>query len=222
MVSLKNVYFQYSENDVILRDANLDIKKNEITVILGKNGVGKTTLLSIIDGFIKQDQGVVDKKTDNVFIYDNPYLYEYLTGREYLELINEVSNHTISKDIDKLLKSLDLQEALDKIISSYSLGMKHKLALLTALVLDFKLYLIDEPLAALDPDSQKFMIDYFKNMKKDNNTLIISTHMLNVAYELADDIVIFNKEGSLDVYRNTFKCLDDFSNFVINKLRYEI
>ena len=221
MVSLKKVYFKYSDNDVILRDVNLDIKKNEITVILGKNGVGKTTLLSIIDGFIQHDQGAVTKETENVFIYDNPYLYEYLTGREYLELINEISKHKISKDIYKLLESLELQDALDKIISSYSLGMKHKLALLTALVLDFKLYLIDEPLAALDPDSQEFMIEYFKNMKEDNNTLIISTHMLNVAYELADDIVIF-KDSKLEVYRNNYKSLEEFSDFVINKLRYDV
>ena len=221
MVSLKKVYFKYSDNDVILHHADLDIKKNEITVILGKNGVGKTTLLSIIDGFIQHDQGEVTKEMENVFIYDNPYLYEYLTGREYLELINEISKHKISKDIYKLLESLELQDALDKIISSYSLGMKHKLALLTALVLDFKLYLIDEPLAALDPDSQEFMIEYFKNMKEDNNTLIISTHMLNVAYELADDIVIF-KDSKLEVYRNNYKSLEEFSDFVINKLRYDV
>lgn len=221
MVNLKNVHFRYSEKDIILSNADLEIKKNEITVILGKNGVGKTTLLSIIDGFITHDQGEVTKETDNVFIYDNPYLYEYLTGREYLELINEISEYTISQDIDKLLESLELHDALDKIISSYSLGMKHKLALLTALVLDFKLYLIDEPLAALDPDSQKFMIEYFKKMKKDNNTLIISTHMLNVAYELADDIVIF-KNGKLEVYRNDYNSLEEFSDFVVNKLRYDV
>lgn len=221
MVNLKNVHFRYSEKDIILSNADLEIKKNEITVILGKNGVGKTTLLSIIDGFITHDKGEVTKEMDNVFIYDNPYLYEYLTGREYLELINEISEYTISQDIDKLLESLELQDALDKIISSYSLGMKHKLALLTALVLDFKLYLIDEPLAALDPDSQKFMIEYFKKMKKDNNTLIISTHMLNVAYELADDIVIF-KNGKLEVYRNDYNNLEEFSDFVINKLRYDV
>lgn len=221
MVSLKNVYFQYSEEDKILNNADLDIKESEITVILGKNGVGKTTLLSIIDGFIEHDQGTVTKEIDNVFIYDNPYLYEYLTGREYLELINEVSKGKITKDIDKLLISLELEDALDKIISAYSLGMKHKLALLTALVLNFKLYLIDEPLAALDPDSQKFMIEYFKKMKKDNNTLVISTHMLNVAYELADDIVIF-KDGKLEVYRNNYKNLEEFSDFVVNRLRYEV
>jgi ABC-2 type transport system ATP-binding protein len=111
-----------------------------------------------------------------------------LTGEEYIELIKSIGNRKVIEDIEKLVSDLELTKDMNKIISSYSLGMKHKIALLTSLLLNYKLYLIDEPLASLDPDSQKFMINFFKKMRNEGKTLIISTHMLHVAYTLADEI----------------------------------
>jgi ABC-type multidrug transport system ATPase subunit len=80
MVGLKHVFFKYSDNDSILEDASLEIKKGNITVLLGKNGIGKTTLLSLIDGYLEVDSGDITKKEENAYIFDHPYLYEYLTG----------------------------------------------------------------------------------------------------------------------------------------------
>ena len=221
MVKLKNVGFRYSDEDIILEDASIEIDNNKITVILGKNGVGKTTLLSLIDGFLTHDTGELVKNFESIFIYDNPYLYEHLTGEEYIELIKSIGNREMRKDIDGFIVDLDLSLAMNKLISSYSLGMKHKLALLTALILNYDLYLIDEPLAALDPDSQKFMIDFFKDMKSKNKSLIVSTHMLNVAYTLADEIIIF-KDMKLQKFKNNYKTYDEFEDFVINSLRVEV
>jgi len=221
MVKIKNVNFRYSDEDVILEDASLDINDNFITVILGKNGVGKTTLLSLIDGFLTTDSGKILKGSESVYIYDNPYLYEYLTGEEYIDLIKSIGKREMLENIDQLVEDLELSGNMNKIISSYSLGMKHKLALLTALILNYDLYLIDEPLAALDPDSQKFMIEFFKNMKKTKKSLIISTHMLNVAYTLADEIVIF-KDNRLKKFKNDFITYEDFEDFVVNSLRVDV
>ncbi|MGS0972842.1 MAG: ATP-binding cassette domain-containing protein [Candidatus Izemoplasmataceae bacterium] len=221
MVDLKNVKFSYSDEDLILKDSSISLDSNKITVILGKNGIGKTTLLSLIDGFLTCDSGLVTKEKDSVFIYDNPYLYEYLTGEEYIELIKSINKKEMLPSIDKFIQELELTKDMSKLISSYSLGMKHKLALLTALILNYDLYLIDEPLAALDPDMQNFMISFFKKMRNNQKTLIISTHMLNVAYVLADEIVIF-KDLKLKKFKNDFKSYEEFENFVINSLRVQI
>ncbi len=220
MLRLKNVSFRYSDDDIILDKANLTFSKNKITVVLGKNGIGKTTLLSLIDGFLTQDEGDIIKEEDAIYIYDNPYLYEYLSGDEYIELIKRIGNRKMIDDIDKLISDLELSSSMNKLISAYSLGMKHKLALLTALALNYKLYLIDEPLASLDPDSQSFMIDFFKKMREEEKSLVISTHMLNVAYELADEIVIFNNR-KLDKYDNDFSTYVEFKKFVVDSLRVE-
>jgi len=220
MVKLKNVSFKYSSEDIILEKANMTFDKSKITVVLGKNGIGKTTLLSLIDGFLTHDDGDILKEDDAIYIYDNPYLYEYLTGDEYIELIKRIGNREMIDNLNELISDLELSKSMDKLISAYSLGIKHKLALLTALSLNYQLYLIDEPLASLDPDSQVFMIEFFKKMRKNRKSLIISTHMLNVAYELADEIVIFNNR-KLDKFKNDFQTYDDFKKFVVDSLRVE-
>jgi ABC-2 type transport system ATP-binding protein len=220
MVRLKNVSFRYSNDDIILDKANMSFNANKITVVLGKNGIGKTTLLSLIDGFLTKDEGEIIKEEDAIYIYDNPYLYEYLSGDEYIELIKRIGNRKMIDNIEKLISDLELSTSMNKLISAYSLGMKHKLALLTALSLNYKLYLIDEPLASLDPESQSFMIDFFKKMREEEKSLIISTHMLNVAYELADEIVIFNNR-KLEKYDNDFSTYDEFKKFVVDSLRVE-
>ena len=220
MVRLKNVSFRYSNDDIILDKANMSFNANKITVVLGKNGIGKTTLLSLIDGFLTKDEGEIIKEEDAIYIYDNPYLYEYLSGDEYIELIKRIGNRKMIDNIEKLISDLELSTSMSKLISAYSLGMKHKLALLTALSLNYKLYLIDEPLASLDPESQSLMIDFFKKMREEEKSLIISTHMLNVAYELADEIVIFNNR-KLEKYDNDFSTYDEFKKFVVDSLRVE-
>lgn len=221
MITLKNVSFEYSNEDIILDNANATISKDKITVVLGKNGVGKTTLLSLIDGYLTIDSGEIIKQSDSAYIYDSPYLYEYLTGNEYLSLIKSISSQKTHIDIDDMIKELELDGDMDKLISNYSLGMKHKLALLSSLLLNYDLYLIDEPLASLDPDSQKFMIDFFRKMKEKQKTLLISTHMLHVAYTLADEIIIF-KQNQLSKFANNYSTYEEFENFVLHNLRVDI
>jgi len=174
----------------------------------------------LIDGFLTHDEGDIIKEDDAIYIYDNPYLYEYLTGDEYIELIKRIGNREMIDNLNELIIDLELSSSMNKLILAYSLGMKHKLALLTALSLNYQLYLIDEPLASLDPDSQSFMIDFFKKMRKNRKSLIISTHMLNVAYELADEIVIFNNR-KLEKFENSFQNYDEFKKFVVDSLRVE-
>ncbi len=219
MVKLQNIKFRYNDEEVILNNASLEIEKGKISVVLGRNGIGKTTLLSLIDGFLTQDSGTISKEEESVYIYDNPYLYEHLTANEYIDLISSISKNSINQElVNQLVTDFNLESSLNKLISSYSLGMKHKLALLTALMLDYKLFLIDEPLAALDPDSQSYMIDLFKSMKHSSTSIIISTHMLNVAYSLADEIIMFNNK-QLSKIENNFNTYEEFEKFVVDSIR---
>lgn len=217
MLLINNISFSYMDGNMILDNTTLNIEKEKITVILGKNGVGKTTLLRLMNGLLIPKTGEINFKDKCIFVSDTPYFYDYLTGNEYLDLISSLCKKNNLDSLETFICDLDLETGMNKLISTYSLGMKHKLALLTALVLDFNIYLIDEPLASLDPDSQKFMISFFKYMRDNGKTLIISTHMLHVAYQLSDDIIFF-KEKKLESFKNTYSSFEEFEEFVIKKI----
>lgn len=218
MIHFKDVYFGYRRGKDILQGVSFDLNENHITVLLGNNGSGKTTLLKCADGMFDVNSGSINKDNESIFITDNPYLYDYLTGREYLDVISLLSDKDLSEITNQLVNDLKLADELDKLILNYSLGMKHKLALITSIVLGYKLYLIDEPLTALDPESQRFIINYFKNLRDQGNTFLISTHMMHVAYELANEILILHN-GKITKITNDFKDYYEFENYVLNSLK---
>lgn len=207
MITLDKVSFSYSNDDKIIDSISLELKDNQIGVLLGKNGVGKTTLLHCIDGLLKIDSGKITSTNETIYISDNPILYNYLTGYEYLDVISQLSKIDISEQTNILIKELELKDSMNKLISDFSLGTKHKLALLTSIVLNYKTYLIDEPLTALDPSMQRFMLNYFKKLRGQGHSFLISTHMINIAYELADVVYIL-KNGK------TTKLINNYDNYL--------
>lgn len=215
MIEFRNVSFGYTSVN-ILSNINFKLNENKITVLLGKNGTGKTTLLNLCYKLLEPIEGEVISE-DSVYISDNPVLYEHLTGYEYIDLIKALKKDVNEEKLALLINELEIQEHLYKLIHEYSLGTKHKLAILTSLILDFKTYLIDEPLTALDPNMQKVFINYFKKMKKNGNTLLISTHMLHIAYELADDILILHNK-TLTKVSNNFDSYEKFEDYVLKGL----
>ncbi|MDF2700261.1 MAG: ABC-type multidrug transport system, ATPase component [Haloplasmataceae bacterium] len=221
MIKCKNLSFSYNKKDFILKNINFEISPNKISILLGNNGSGKTTLLNCIDGTYPINSGEITKNEESIFIKDNPMLYEYLTGKEYINLVLALNDNKNKNLADHLVKQLELENHLDKAIIDYSLGMKHKLALLTSVILEYKLLLIDEPLTALDPTTQRFMINHFKSMRDNGNTLIISTHMMHVAFELADVILILH-DGIIHQVDNDFTTYQDFENYVLNQLSLNI
>ncbi len=221
MIKCKNVKFSYYKDEYILQDITFDLAPNKITILLGNNGAGKTTLLNCIDGGYDINSGTIEHDEDCVYIKDNPVLYEYLSGREYIELVLALNDDKNRDFAEKILKDLDMDSQIDKAIIDFSLGMKHKLALISAMVLGYKIYLIDEPLTSLDPTSQRFMINYLKKMPENGSSLLISTHMMHVAYELADEILVLN-EGVVINFTNDFETYEDFENYVLNQLSIKI
>jgi ABC-2 type transport system ATP-binding protein len=222
MIHCREVAFAYKKQaERILKNITFDMKPNKITILLGNNGSGKTTLLNCIDGALEINDGEIVKDCDSIFISDQPHLYEYLTGREYLDVIASLKGISNQNEVHDLTKELEMEQELDKLILDYSLGMKHKLTLIASLILGYRLYLIDEPLAALDPDRQRFMINYFKKLRKEGNTFLISTHMMYVAYELADDILIL-QDGVIHQVDNHFETYNVFEDYVLHQLRLKM
>jgi ABC-2 type transport system ATP-binding protein len=209
-VQLIDVAKRYA--DVVAVDhVNLDVKEGEIFGLLGPNGSGKSTLLKMILALVKPDVGSVNvlgiKAEENPvaikaltgYVPEVPRLYEFLTGIEYLDFTADlygVSTTEKRERINEYLEALELEGREGDMISAYSLGMKQKIALISALVHKPKLLLLDEPLGGLDPRSARIIKDLLRELTSKGTTTIMSTHILEIAQAMCDRIAIMY-EGKL-------------------------
>ncbi len=209
-VELVRVAKQYA--DVIAVDyIDLDVKRGEIFGLLGPNGSGKTTVLKTILGLVKPDSGSVKVLGINVeddpvgvkrrvgYVPESPRIYEFLTGLEFLDLTGDIYGMSPSEKkrrIDEYLEALELGGREGDMISSYSQGMKQKVAVISALMHRPELLLLDEPLNALDPRSARIVKDLLRELSSKGVTAIMSTHILEIAQAMCDRIGIMY-EGRL-------------------------
>lgn len=198
LLEIKNLTFSYNPNFKLLNNINLNLNEKDVICIKGKNGVGKTTLLKIICNLIANtDYNLKYKgkitcfkyiKDKVAYIPSRPYLYGKLTGRENLQLIcnlwNEDSEKFKKKSI-KLLNVFNLRDNLDTYVENYSLGMKHKLYLVGMLSRKSEIIVMDEPLTALDIESQNIAISYFHNYVSFNKGIIFVSHMQSLIDKLS-------------------------------------
>jgi len=198
--------------DVVAVDyVDLDVKHGEIFGLLGPNGSGKSTLLKMILGLVKPDSGSVNvlgiKAEENPvaikaqvgYVPESPRLYEFLTGIEYLDFTADLYGVNAAEKrerINEYLEALELEGREGDMISAYSLGMKQKIALISAFVHKPKLLLFDEPLNALDPRSARIIKDLLHELASKGVTTIMSTHILEIAQAMCDRIAIMY-EGRL-------------------------
>ncbi len=203
-VELKNVTKRYNEI-VALNNLDLTINPGEIFGLLGPNGSGKSTMLKMLLGLVQPDAGSVqvlglNVKEDPVgvkklvgYAPESPRLYEFLTGIEFLDFIGDIYGiQTEEKKtrINDYLKALQLEGREGDMISSYSEGMKQKIALISAFLHKPKLLILDEPLNALDPRSARIVKDFLHELKLQGVTTIMSTHILEIAQAVCDRIAI--------------------------------
>ena len=195
--------------DVVAVDhVDLDVKEGEIFGLLGPNGSGKSTLLKIILGLVKPDAGSINVlgikaeknlvaiKAQTGYMPEVPRLYEFLTGIEYLDFTADLYSVSTTKKrerINEYLEALELEGREGDMISAYSLGMKQKLALISALVHKPKLLLLDEPLGGLDPRSARIIKDLLRELASKGIVTIISTHILEIAQAMCDRIAIVHR-----------------------------
>jgi len=203
-VELKGVVKRYSEI-VAVDNVNLNVEHGEIFGLLGPNGSGKSTTLKMLLGLVQPDWGAVNVLGINVqknavavkqqvgYVPESPRLYEFLTGIEYLDFIGDIYGMKTEEKrtrINEYLKALELEGREGDMISSYSQGMKQKVALISALLHRPRLLILDEPLSGLDPRSAKIVKDLLQELKAQGVTTLMSTHVLEIAQALCDRIAI--------------------------------
>jgi ABC-2 type transport system ATP-binding protein len=192
-------------------DLSLHIHKGEIFGFIGHNGAGKSTTLKSAVGILPFDEGTIlinghNIKTDPVtckqelaYIPDNPDLYEFMSGIGYLNFIADIfgiDSAVRQERIRRYADTFELTQALAEPISSYSHGMKQKLALISALIHDPKLIIMDEPFVGLDPKASHQLKQMMREHCDNGGAIFFSTHVLEVAEKLCDKVAII-KQGRL-------------------------
>jgi ABC-2 type transport system ATP-binding protein len=211
MLEIKQLSKTYKGGKKAVDNLSLTIEAGDIYGFIGHNGAGKTTTIKSVVGILNFEAGeikinghsIVDHplvcKQMIAYIPDNPELYEALTGIQYLNFVADV--YQVDKierttRIEKYANTLDLTKYLGDVISSYSHGMKQKLVIISALIHEPKLMILDEPFVGLDPRSSFALKEIMKDMCNNGAAIFFSTHILEVAEKLCNKIAII-KNGTL-------------------------
>ena len=207
MIELIDLTKRYNDFSAV-NGLNLAIQKGEIFGFIGPNGAGKTTTINMMAGVLAPTSGAVmicginiqnhpkKAKSKIGYIPDRPYLYEKLTGIEFLKFIGDlygVDEDTVLNRSREKLQLFSLAEWADDLIGSYSHGMKQRLVMASALLHDPEVIIIDEPMVGLDPLVINRVKSLFRDLAKEGVTIFMSTHTLKVAEDICDRIGIIHK-----------------------------
>ncbi len=211
MLVIQNFTKIYKNGNVAVDDLSLNIAKGEIYGFIGHNGAGKSTTIKAVVGVLGFERGEIyvdgisvkkeplKAKKLMAFIPDNPDLYEYLTGIKYLNFIGDVFGVPVEereKKIRKYADAFEITANLGESVSSYSHGMKQKLAIISALIHSPKLLVLDEPFVGLDPKAAHTLKQIMKELCDSGSSIFFSTHVLEVAEKLCTKVAII-KAGRL-------------------------
>ncbi|MDT0123049.1 ABC transporter ATP-binding protein [Paenibacillus sp. RRE4] len=229
---LQNLRKSFGEKNV-LSDVDFQFEKGKIYGLLGRNGAGKTTLFNCLGGEIQADSGTMELinestsrhlEVDDVgYVYSLPMLPEFLTGYEFVRFFIDVNVDVIEgrgDDIDGLFAMMHMTlEERHKLIKQYSHGMKNKVQMMLFLLIKPAVILLDEPLTSFDVIVASEMKQLLRDLKKDH-ILIFSTHILQLATDLCDELVILN-HGSLTRISPDLLTQPDFEEQIIKLLQHE-
>lgn len=225
MLKIKNFTKVYKGGKIAVDNLSLTISSGDIYGFIGHNGAGKTTTLKAVVGILDFESGEIEIdgfsirkdpltcKQKLAYIPDNPDLYEHLTGIQYLTFIADVfgiSQEERKTRIHSFSDAFELTPHLDELISSYSHGMKQKLALISAFMHEPKLLILDEPFVGLDPKAAHTLKELMKALCQRGGAIFFSTHVLEVAEKLCTKIAII-KNGKLITCGETLQVIGDNS-----------
>ena len=206
----------------ILKDISFSIEKGDIFGFIGPNGAGKTTVIKLMLGLQKISSGEIYINGFNVdkdfvraidkvgAIVENPDFYMYLSGRKNLELRARLYKDISKERIDEVVKLVGLENRIDDKVSKYSLGMRERLGIASALLNKPNLLVLDEPTNGLDPEGIKKLKDILKSLSEKGISIFISSHILSELDNFCNRICII-KNGKI-IEENTLKSLKNKSN----------
>ncbi len=208
MIKIENLSKSYGSNQV-LSNINLTFEKGKVYGIVGENGSGKTTLFKCITG-IEKHTGIIvsdiQPLKDNIgYLQTEPFYFSKITGREYIQLLCNARN----KKIENLDTKNIFELPLNQYASTYSTGMKKKLALTAILLQENQYYIFDEPFNGVDIQSNIIILDILRALKEIGKTLIISSHIFSTLNDVCDEILVLkNGQFSKPVYKEDFGKLE--------------
>jgi len=204
MLKIENLTKTYGDKTAV-DNLSLHVAPGEIYGFIGHNGAGKSTTIKAVAGLLAFDSGEITVcgksvkkdalavKREIAYLPDNPDLYEFLSGIKYLNFIADafaVPSDVRAERIRRYADLFELTADLAQPISAYSHGMKQKLALISALIHDPKLIIMDEPFVGLDPKASKAVKDLMREVCNNGGAIFFSTHVLEVAEKLCDRVAI--------------------------------
>jgi ABC-2 type transport system ATP-binding protein len=223
MIEFLQAYRSYGEK-VAVANLNLHVKAGELYALLGHNGAGKTTAIKMLIGLIRPSSGsvrvggydIVSQTRDAVsllgYVPDQPFLYDKLSGREILQFVGRMygmDNAQVARAIDREIGRFELSEFVDGLTETYSHGMKQRMVFASALLHAPRVLVVDEPMLGLDPHSIRLVKDLLKREVAAGMCVLMSTHTLTAAEEIANRVGIMNHgqllfDGTLDTLRQRF------------------
>ena len=207
VLQLKDFTKSYDGQKPAVDHVSLEVEEGEIFGFIGHNGAGKSTTIKSIVGILSSHNGeiYIDGKTlweakkecqkKMAYIPDNPDLYEYMTGISYINFIAdiyEVPTDVRTERIEKIADAFEIKEALGELMSSYSHGMKQKVALISAFVHQPRLLVLDEPFVGLDPKASAVLKQEMRALCAQGSAIFFSTHVLEVAEKLCDKVAMID------------------------------
>ena len=229
LLECKHLYKEF-DNKPILKDINLKIPRGKIIGLLGKNGMGKTTLIKLINDLLVPTSGEIlingekpGVKSKEIISYlpERTYLDKDMTIKQVLQYFEEFYKNFDKEKAIRLLNDLNLD--IDKKISKMSKGMQEKLQLILVMSREAQIYILDEPLGGVDPATRDYILDTILTNFNENASVLISTHLISDIERILDEVVIIDNgkiilQGNADkireeenasidfVFRRMFKC----------------
>ncbi|MBS5938246.1 ABC transporter ATP-binding protein [Clostridium sp.] len=237
MLNIINYSKAYKNGKKAVDNVSLEVNPGEIFAFIGHNGAGKTTTIKSIVGILDFTEGdiLIDGisikenpmacKEKIAYIPDNPDIYESLKGIQYLNFIADiykVSKEDREREIKKYAEIFEITSALGDLISSYSHGMKQKLAIISALLHKPKLLILDEPFVGLDPKASHLLKQEMKKLCNEGVAIFFSTHVLEVAEKLCDKVAIIKdgkivSKGTMEEVKGNSSLEDIFMELIDNE-----
>lgn len=224
MIQIEHVTKKFGKEFTAVNDLTFTINKGEIVGFVGQNGAGKTTTIKMLTGILKPTEGKISihgydmqkealkAKESLAYVADNPDMFLRLSGMEFIQLmadIYQVPEADRQARIQALAERFEVQDVLGQPMSDYSHGMRQKMMVCAALIHNPPVWILDEPMTGLDPKAAYELKNMMREHAAEGNCVFFSTHVLEVAEQLCDRIIIIRKgevvfNGTLDELRQAY------------------